>query len=300
LATPWLASSGCGEGNDALFEDLLRPVALDAGTADARPETASPPNDSMSEGGVVAIDGAARPDTTPPAEDAEHPDAADRADAADPRDAAFVDGTSLDAVEGSAPRVDAPVAPDPAAPIRGLRWEVACTNPNDNPRLCDHLPPAANDCPGDNRPVSRMATFGGAPGTHYDVTLRIRGLLELNEYTGGASVATHLQIGGAPSSTVINTYGLSVSSPKQTLYLNASRSAPGTPVHLAALDDMVTISVDAGATIELFAMDDDCTMLKNCLQGFPCIPYVVPGIPPAPGAFDGQFAQLDVVSVVAR
>jgi hypothetical protein len=223
------------------------------------------------------------PDVTAEAEpvDARVPDAAPEAPAYDARFDAIAD------------------ASDPGGPLQRQRWEVPCnaTVQNDS-RLCSSVP-AGNPCSGDYRPVDKTLTFGGAPGAHYAVTLRLRGVVELKSYDGGTALGAHFQIGGAPSDGVVNVYGFSVSSPRETYYINADRGGGATVV---VVDDTVTIPIDGGANIELFASDRDCVQLRNCV--YPdapvCTPYVVLGIPPAPGAFAGQFAQVDVVSVVAQ
>ena len=47
-----------------------------------------------------------------------------------------------------------------------------------------------------------------------------------------------------------------------------------------------------GGPVEVAAIDDTVTP--------PCVPYVIQGVAPAPNAYDGQFAPIDVVSVVAK
>jgi hypothetical protein len=190
-------------------------------------------------------------------------------------------------------------APDPGDPLRGQRWEVKCTTgplANDA-RLCSSMAPGLTACPENHRPSDKHITFGGRPGTHYLVTLRLRGVVELKAYGGGTPAGSHFQIGGTSPVDVVNAYAMSVSSPAQTYYVNADHTGGGQVI--AALDDTVTIPVDAGATIELFATDSDCIQLRNCVDpaAAVCTPYVIPGVSPAPHAFDGQFAQVDVVSV---
>jgi hypothetical protein len=193
-------------------------------------------------------------------------------------------------------------APDPADPLRGRRWEVKCTTgplANDA-RLCSSLPPGLTACPENHRLSDKHITFGGRPGTRFSVTLRLRGVVELKRYGGGTPVAGHFLVGGTSPPDVVNAYVMSVSSPAETYYVNADHSGSGEVV--AALDDTVTIPIDAGATVELFATDSDCIQLRNCVDpaAAVCTPYVIPAVPPAPGAFDGQFAQVDVVAVATE
>ncbi len=150
----------------------------------------------------------------------------------------------------------------------------------------------------DHRLLDWTVTFGGDYGTRYAVTLRLRGVVELKAYGEGTSVGSHVQIGGTSAPGVVNAYGISVSSPSQTYYFNADHAGAGEVV--VELDDTVTIPIDAGANIELFATDNDCIELRNCVDAAAavCVPHVIAGVPPTPNAFDGQFVQVDVVSVV--
>jgi hypothetical protein len=193
-------------------------------------------------------------------------------------------------------------APGPADPLRRQRWEVKCTSGPlaSDMRLCSSLASGQTACPANHRPTDKHITFGGRPGIRYLVTLRLRGVVELKRYEGGTAAASHFLIGGNSPPDVVNAFGMTVSSPAQTYYVNADHVGGGQVT--AALDDTVTIVVDAGAIIALFATDSDCVQLRNCVDATAamCTPYVIPDVPPAPRHFDGQFAQVDVVSVVMQ
>ncbi len=64
-------------------------------------------------------------------------------------------------------------------------------------------------------------------------------------------------------------------------------------------DHQKAIAVPGGASVTLTVRDPDCAMVKNCqaADANASTPYVVPGVPPAPAAYNGQFVQIDVVSV---
>jgi hypothetical protein len=195
----------------------------------------------------------------------------------------------------------ADAAPNPGGPLHGQRWELKCTTGPlaQDKRLCSSLPPGLTACPSTQELLTRTITFGGRSGARYSVTLRLRGVVELKMYVGGASTGSHFQAGGSPSADSVNVYGMSVSSPSQTYYINANHSGVDA---LVLLDDTVTIPIDAGAKIEIFATDSDCLQLRNCVDPAAevCVPYLVAGVPPAPVAFDGQFAQIDVVASVVQ
>jgi hypothetical protein len=188
------------------------------------------------------------------------------------RDGGSVGEADLDAPSG----VDASVA----AALDGLRWELPCTQGVADPTVCKTLPSA-----------STSATMGGEPGTTYEVTLRFRGVVEISLYEGGTA-SGYWQVGGAPpAGSTINVYGLVVSSPAQTYYVNQGISNRVA----VAIDYTETIPIDAGATVTLLADSRDAFELRN-LDGSGQ-PIVVPGVAPAPLPFDGQFVQMDVVSI---
>jgi hypothetical protein len=195
----------------------------------------------------------------------------------DARSLETADAGALDAADAGA--TDAG-ALDAAASLDGLRWELPCTKAVADPTVCETLPS-----------VSTSATMGGVPGTTYEVSLRFRGVVEISLYDGGAADG-YWQIGGAPpAGSTINVYALVVSSPPATYYVNQGVSHRLT----VGIDYTETIAITAGATVTLLADSRDAFELRNLDSSGN--PIVVPDIPPAPDAFDGQFVQMDVVSV---
>ena len=87
---------------------------------------------------------------------------------------------------------------------------------------------------------------------------------------------------------------LDVSSPGQTYFVNQGISHRV----VVALDYTETVPIASGATVTLHADSRDSYELRNVDSSGQ--PIVVPGVAPAPGAFDGQFVQMDVVSVARR
>jgi hypothetical protein len=69
--------------------------------------------------------------------------------------------------------------------------------------------------------------------------------------------------------------------------------------YVFTIDHTEVVRIEGGATVTLASADADCLMVRNCVdvKVQPCQPYVINGIPPAPGAFNGQFIQMNVVSV---
>ncbi len=171
-----------------------------------------------------------------------------------------------------------------ASQLDGFRIEIPCI---------DHFEP--NDChtlPADAA-ISRTLTFGGIPGTTYEVTLRMRGLIEAKPITGGSGDSWFV-VGGTPNDNAHETaLELSVASPVQRYFFN-SHEVVGDVLY--NIDYMAKIQVAGGSTLTFIANDvvaagDEGDMASNWNN------QVVEGILPAPLPFDGQFVQFNVVSV---
>ena len=65
------------------------------------------------------------------------------------------------------------------------------------------------------------------------------------------------------------------------------------------IDATFTVRVRAGATVVLFASSVDGRRSQIRNRDDAGVAIVPPDVAPAPGAFDGQFLQLDVLSVSA-
>ena len=172
---------------------------------------------------------------------------------------------------------------DVAAALRGLRWEMPC-KPGHRGPFCSAAV---------QKPVV-TATLAGDPARQYDVTLRFRGVVEWEPYAGGTSEAPWY-IGGQPDNGINNVYQLGISQPAQVFYLNA----PGKNDSLGrvwSIDYQKTIRVQGGAKVTLSADAQDGNLVSNLDDKG--APLVIPAVPPAPAPFDGQFIQMDVVSVV--
>ena len=193
----------------------------------------------------------------------------------------------------------APRCVNPAAALDQQRLETPCTSiPNaQTPDLCTWRP-LGTDCPATGLFLNKMVTFGGRAGAPYDVTIRVRGVVEPKAYTGGRGGADPFYVGGQPTSTGYNVLRLTVSSPPQVLYLNSDQGE-GESHRVFAVDYMKTIRINGGAGLTLEVSDSDCAVVRNC-QSFAtsaCTPLVVAGVPPAPMGFNGQFLQFDVVAI---
>jgi len=168
---------------------------------------------------------------------------------------------------------------DVAASLSGLRWELPCLSPGTAANLCNA-----------GGLITKTTTLMGTSGKSYTVKLHFRGVVEPKTYTGGTNDGAYFQTGGSPASDTYNVYELGVSDPPQTYYLNLGAEG----ITVTSIDYEASILVNAGATITLAADPVDGVEINNEND------VVVPGVPPDPQPYNGQFVQMDVVSVVAN
>lgn len=178
--------------------------------------------------------------------------------------------------------------------LAGLRLEVPCANPKFNGGTECHWDPALLQSADPAWKLKRelVRTFSGEAGTLYDVTLRVRGVVEPKNFTGGEVQHEHFQIGGTPEKNDYNFYRLHVSDPEATYTFNRNQEKVGH--YTFPIDYSVTIPIRAGATVTMGAYDSNDVAIANHQR------HVVPGVAPAPEPFDGQFFQLDVEAIAAK
>ena len=90
------------------------------------------------------------------------------------------------------------------------------------------------------------ATMGGEPGSSYDVTFHVVGIVEMKGYTGGSNDGGRWQIGGTPSADTWNIYKVSTSSPAQEFYVNKGTAGVAA---CFTIDYYVTVQIDAGSLV---------------------------------------------------
>ena len=198
-----------------------------------------------------------------------------------------VDASSVISCSGDIhdPRCDPPDANAVAAALDGLRFELPC--------MSDF---SMYDCSSGS--ASDSVVLGGVTGMFYNVTLRIRGVVEERRYSGGteglSSFWYALNASSSPNvcgSDGYNMYALTISDPPLTAYLNAGQSAIA---HAWAMDYQQTVRVAAGATVSVNA--DSCNGIEITNLDASDHPIIFPDIMST--AYNGQFIQIDVVSVV--
>jgi hypothetical protein len=188
----------------------------------------------------------------------------------------------------------AALAPRPqnvAANLVDMRLEVPCANPKFNGDTECHWDPALLQTADPAWKLKRELTreFGGKARCFYEVTLQVRGVVEPKNFVGGTVEAEHFQAGGTAVKNDYNFYNLHVSAPEATYTFNREERKVGH--YTFPIDYRVAIRVRGRAKLTMGAYDSNDVAIANHES------HVVPGVPPAPQPFDGQFFQLDVVSV---
>lgn len=186
---------------------------------------------------------------------------------------------------GAAP-IDASVPGDAGdrAPfaLAGLRWLAPCgaTVPGD-PTLC-----VATS-------TRQTVTIGGDPSRRFHVTVRIRGIGEIAPYNSGSIPgAPSWYVGGQVADDYHNDVRLTVSSPVAAYHLNNSSIDPG---FVLPFDYPATFDIDGGATATFDIDPQDAVQLRNQDPGGD--PMTIPGVTTTPSPYDGQFFQLDIITV---
>ncbi len=168
---------------------------------------------------------------------------------------------------------------DPVAGVLdGLRWEMPCAG-------------GGSTCSAKVQKPLETAILGGDPDQLYEVTLRFRGVVEYHTYTGGEKDGLWY-IGGRSGQGSYNIYKLEISDPPQTYFLNADRAGIA---RCWAIDYTRKIRVRGGANVILSADAQDGALIGN--HDDKGNPIIIPGINPAPNSYNGQFIQMDVLSV---
>lgn len=190
---------------------------------------------------------------------------------------------------------------DYAGAMNGYRWELPCEDPSLrdtcawDPALLD----GAIDDPMYTLHREDAITFGGDPAVVYDVQIRVRGLTEPKDFSGGEVQQEYFQIDGTPGTNDYNIYSVSVGDPAHVYTLN--RNAMGTGHYTFVVDYTVTIPIRGGTSVTMAMMDPNMQAIANPggSSGSPD-PFVVPEIPPFPDPFYGQFLQMDVLAVTPQ
>ena len=203
---------------------------------------------------------------------------------------------------GSDPQNPPDAAPDAPAAVAALvgkmektLFKMTIANYDPNPRSgCNRDDPTFRDQKNED-------TLKGDPNTTYDVTFRVRGLVEPKGYTGGMPDPANpwVNIGGMPSSNgaenLSNQYmklRLEVSDPQQVYYLNRYHG-DHTDHEVYVLDYKLTVKVKGNATMAAILLNENRCAIANhrskVVEGIPAEVIMQP--------FKDQFAYIEVESV---
>jgi len=180
--------------------------------------------------------------------------------------------------------------------LDGLRVDDPCTGTPDTSTgaVCNHVVLTNGGFKS-----AKDVTIAGTPGTTYDVTLRVRGIVECTQIDGGTRPDTStfsysnmtwrkvpFTIGGTANHADYSQWRITTASPKQEYFLNDYQKVGH---FIFKLDYQVTIQVAANSKLTLDGNDSNERQIVNYEK------YTLDGIP---GSMNyGQFIQLNVVSV---
>lgn len=153
----------------------------------------------------------------------------------------------------------------------------------------------SRNCTSQQGVITRSVLVGGTSAQHWLVTIRIRGAMEAITYAGGTSSGLGWHVGGTPGDGANNYYKLEVTQPPQSYWLNE-----GTPTAQRSFryDYMVQVPIHGGATVQFRTSGQDDRQWGNYDQNAAPITFV--GLTTTPSPYDGQFAQLDVVTAISQ
>lgn len=189
---------------------------------------------------------------------------------------------------------------DVAQALDGLRIDDPCagTPMTTNGAVCPHV--ALTEAGGSK--LSKSVTIGGTAGTTYDVTLRIRGVVEPSNIVGGTRTDSGtfeyenlswrkvpFTVGGTVTQADYSQWHLAVGSPAADYYLNDYQRAGH---YIFELDYEVTVPIAANGKVTLDGTDSNERMIVNYEK------YAPDGI--AGSMNFGQFVQIDVLAVTRR
>lgn len=178
------------------------------------------------------------------------------------------------------------------ANLQGFRLDLPCKGEKFKAGEECHWDPglAQTSDPAWKLKLEQTRTFDGRAGALYDVTLRVRGVVEPKNFVGGEVRADHFQTGGTPVANHYNFYKIQISDPPAAFTVN--RHVDKVAHFVFVLDYEVTVPIRGGAGVMLGAYDSNDIAIANH-QGL-----TVPEIASSP--FDGQFFQIDVVKASIR
>jgi hypothetical protein len=204
-----------------------------------------------------------------------------------------LDADAPDACTDAAPSCTGVVQPSPPL-LPGIRLDVHCGAAVSSTADSCHIK-AATTCPPEGYQGETHVTMTGISKLYYAVTLRIRGVVEPKVYMGGVPVVGsqgHFYSGGtAAGNPIYNTYGLTISDPPQSYFLNAGEEGE----LVLPIDYTQTVTIRAGAAVTVYTHSRNCAESYDCkdLSLAPKCPEAAPLTGVTHLTDKGQFVQVD-------
>lgn len=191
------------------------------------------------------------------------------------------DGSGGDAVEatGGQPNLE-----QLAAGLDELFIHDACTGVQGQSDTCTHV-----------QRIEETITMGGDANASYVVTLRVRGLFEPTNISGGmAPLAEHpyFVTGGTVNAADYSQWQIEVQQPPEVYTLN---HYPQTSHTIYQQDFEAPIVIAGGSEVVVRVVDGNDRQIDNGTEGLPDRRQQIEGV--TDGVLDGQVLRLDVVRV---
>lgn len=154
---------------------------------------------------------------------------------------------------------------------------------------CHGAASTAGQCKTDDDIFPDLASVEGDPNRTYQVTIHVRGVVELAIFDGGAMIpSSKVNIGGSVSDDARSDFDLIVDAPFNEYHLNSDTTNSSGAV---VVDYHATISVTGGAMIQ-FSIDTQDDKQADNPSGL-----TVSGVTTTPSPYDGQFLDVHVTAV---
>jgi len=177
-----------------------------------------------------------------------------------------------------------------AAALDGYLYEFPCKEAMpDNPKPgADCFSGIVKGDPNKTDQFTAQKKIGGEKGKKYKVTLRFRGVVEPMMYKNGQMDGDYFYIGGEPNNGTYNIYKITVSSPAAHFFLNRQDKVGHS---IFTIDYTKIIEMEGQSDITFFANGQNGRLISNFSK------LTVPSIESVKQPYNGQFVQVNVVSV---
>lgn len=181
----------------------------------------------------------------------------------------------------------------PVPTLDALAWQVDClgTTPS-----CGGEDLCFVEEPPEPHVVERTdgAMLMGDPLVIYDVTLRVRAVVEPKAYVGGRT-NEHWNEGGVPVADDWNAAYIEIEDPYRLIYVNAG---PAAARYCLAFDHELVVRMRGGSWVEIGMSDpNNCAVINIDAPGGE--PHALPDLDEPPQPHDGQLMRVEALAIVA-